>query len=370
MIEKITKISLLATALLLSGCGGDNAYNGTGVIGGGTTESQTNALASLQENVFIKNSASLLSSLTAFKTTVNSYDANLTQNDVTQMQISFKEIMQNWKSVESAYVAADYDNAMIDIPQFFDYYHTGKKLNVAADIDTALASNSNIEDALYKYSSKSITALEYLLFGHTQSVSELTDLMNIDNRRRVDALDVVTKNLETLSGKIADNYKTDTKFVTNAQDASNSVVNVLIDSSFKLKEWRIGEPTGIALKFKDSPDPQRLEYAKSRLSKEAIKAILLTHQEIMGKQSYDNFGSFASENGAASIVTDIQNKLDEALKIVNSFNQPMEDLISTTSYDPQLNTLYATIKELQELYFTSLIQALDLTAEIIEADGD
>lgn len=369
-MQKFGKISLLAIALLLSGCGGDNAYTGTGVIGGETSESQKDALASLQENVFIKDSASLLNSVTELKTKVESFDTNLTEDDVTQMQNDFKEVMQNWKSVQSAYVAADYDNAMIDIPQLFDYFNTGKNLDIPADIDNALASSGNIEDALFKNSSKSINALEYLLFGHTQSISEVTDLMNIDNRRRIDALEVVAKNLETLSGQIADYYKTDTKFVANTEDASNSIVNVLIDSSFKLKEWRIGEPTGIAVKYKDSPDPARLEYVKSVLSIEAIKAILQSHQHIMGKQSYGNFGSFASDNGAASVVADIQIKIDDALEIVNAFSKPLEDLITTTSYDPQLDNLYAIIKELQELYFTSLIQALDLTAEIIEADGD
>lgn len=370
MIKKIAKVSVLATLLLLSGCGGDNAYNGTGIIEPEISQSQGDALESLQKNVFIKDSESLLSSITTLKTKVESFDTNLTQSDTLEMQDFFKSIMQAWKSTEASYVAADYDDAMIDIPQLFDYFHTGKKLDVAADIDNALASSGNIEDALFKNSSKGINALEYLLFGHTQSVTELTNLMNIDSRKRVDALEVVTKSLEKLSGQIADYYKTDTKFVANAQDASNSIVNVLIDSSFKLKEWRIGEPTGIALKFKDSPDPARLEYVKSRLSKQAIRAILLTHQNIMGKQSYANFGSFASDNGAGSVVTDIQIKINAALEIVNGFNKPLEDLITTTSYDPQLDNLYAIIKELQELYFTSLIQALDLTAEIIEADGD
>ena len=371
MIQKFAKISLLAVAFLLSGCGGDNAFTGTGVIGGGTAESQGDALVSLQENVFIKDSESLLSLITELKTKVTSFDKNLTQNDVTQMQNAFEEIMQEWKSVQNAYIAADYDDSIIDVPQLFDYYHTGKKLDVATDIDQALASSSSIEDALFKNSSKSITALEYLLFGYTQSVTDLTNLMNKDSKRRVDALRVVTQHLETLSRRISDFYKNDKKFVNNAEDASNSVVNVLIDSSFKLKEWRVGEAAGISLKFtKDGPDPARLEYVKSRLSTEAIRVILLTHQHIMGKQSYANFGTFSSENGAASVVLDIQKNLNDALNIVDSFEKPMEDLITTTSVDPRIQTLYSLLKELQELYFTSLIQALDLTAEIIEADGD
>lgn len=370
MIKKITKVSVLAVVLLLSGCGGDNAYDGTGLIEPGVSQSQGDALASLEENIFIKDSESLRSSVTTLKTTVKSFDTNLTQSDVRQMQDNFKELMEAWKSVQNAYVAADYDNAMIDIPQLFDFYHTGKKLNIPADIDQALASNSSIEDALFKNSSKSITALEYLLFGYSQSVTEMTELMNTDGQRRVSAMEVVLTNLENLSATIADFYKNDTLFTSNSQDASNAIVNVLIDSSFKLKEWRIGEPSGIALKFKDNPDPQRLEYFKSVLSTEAIESILETHQSIMGKQSYDNFGTFASQNGAGVVVKEIQTTLDEAESIVQSFDKPLEELITTTSIDPKINTLYNTVKALQELYFESLIQALDLTAEIIEADGD
>lgn len=370
MIKNIAKVSVWATVLLLSGCGGNNAYDGTGLIEPEISQSQGDALASLEENVFIKDSESLLSYVTTLKTTVESFDTNLTQSDVTQMQNTFKELMEAWKSVQNAYVAADYDNAMIDIPQLFDFYHTGKALNIPADIDQALASSGSIEDALFKNSSKSITALEYLLFGYSQSVGEMTKLMNIDKRRRVSALEVVLKNLENLSATIADFYNNDKQFTANAEDASNAMVNVLIDSSYKLKEWRIGEPSGIANKYKDDPDPQRLEYFKSLLSTEAIQSILDTHQRIMGKQSYENFGTFASQNGAGVVVNRIQEKLDEAESIVQSFNKPLEELITTTSIDPEIYTLYNTIKALQELYFESLIQALDLTAEIIEADGD
>ncbi|PHS40732.1 MAG: hypothetical protein COB07_04275 [Sulfurovum sp.] len=370
MIKKIAKVSVLAVALLLSGCGGDNAYNGTGVISPKTAPSKGNALASLEENVFIKDSESLLSSVTTLKTQVESFDTDLTQSDVKQMQNTFRELMEAWKSVQNTYVAADYDNAMIDIPQLFDFYHTGKKLDVPADIDQALASSSSIEDALFKSSSKSITALEYLLFGYSQSVAEMTELMNIDKRRRISALEVVLANLKGLSAKIADFYKNDIQFSSNEEDAANSIVNVLIDSSFKLKEWRIGESAGISIKFKDDPDPERLEYFKSVLSTEAIESILEAHQSVMGKQSYANFGTFASQNGAAVVVKKILEKLDEAESIVQSFGKPIEELITTTSVDPKINTLYTTIKVLQDLYFESLIQALDLTAEIIEADGD
>lgn len=369
MIQKILKSGIFAAALLLSGCGGDNAYTGTGVIGGGSSAEQKDAMASIQQNVFIPHADGLVTNIITLQNAIKDFDANVTDDNVKQMQASFKFIMQEWKSVQSSYIAGDYDRDLIDTPQLFDFYNTGKKLDVPADIDKALNSSVPIEDALIKNSSRSITALAYLVYGDNMLLADMTTEMNKDNKRRVDAVSVTLDNLKILSSDMASFYQNDTKFATNTTDASNAIVNTLIDSAFKLKEWRVGEAAGIALKFKDNPNPNRLEYVQSTLSSEAMEAILKTHQDIMGVRSYENFGSFASENGAEKIVNEIRIQINAALSLVNEL-KPIEDAITTSGFDPKVQELYDTAKTLQVLYFDSLIQALNLTAEIIEADGD
>ena len=354
MIQKFAKSSLVAIALLLNGCGGDNAHDGTG-LGGASSSSQTGALASLQTNV-------MLSHANAFKGALESLESQVAsagKTDLAALQNTFVTVVKEWKSVQATYVAADYSSSMIDIPQFVDYFHTGKKLNVGDDIENALNQSGDISAALFKNSSKSINALEYLLYG-TKNTSS----------RRTDALKVVISNLKSKATTIASFYQSNTSFSSNETDASNAIVNVLIDSTFKLKEWRIGEASGIALKFKDNPDASRLEYATSKLSLEGIKAIVKAHQDVMGERSYGNFGSFAAEHGAGTVVTQIRTQLNTILVTANAFNVPLEDAIGTAIEDAKVKKLYNEVKALQELYFTSLIQALNLTAEIIEADGD
>lgn len=354
MIQKFAKLSVVVTALLLSGCGGDNAHDGTG-LGGSTSSSTSGVLASLQTNV-------MLSHANAFKSALERLESQVVStgiSDMTALKGTFTSIMKEWKSVEATYVAADYSSSMIDIPQFIDYFHTGKKLNVGEDVENALNQSNDVSAALFKNSSKSLTALEYLLF-----------VTSNNSQRKIDAIKAVVSNLKSKASTIASFYVSNTKFTSDDKEASNAIVNVLIDSTFKLKEWRIGEASGIALKFKDSPDPARLEYAKSGLSLEAIKAILLAHQDVMGERSYGNFGSFASEHGAAAVVTQIRGQLNAALATANAFGTPLESAITTSGSDAKVEKLYNEVKVLQELYFTSLIQALNLTAEIIEADGD
>ena len=369
MIVKYTRLLLLSGALLFSGCGGDNAFSGTGVIGGGSTENQGNSLASLHKNVLQSHADTLVEHLSSLNKQIEAVDANITQTDLSTMQDLFKNIVIEWKSVQSSYIAGEDDNELARVARLFDFFNVGKKLNVASDIDFALDKNISIGDALYQNSSKSITALEYLLFGNSDTIEAITVKIN-SNKRHKEALGIVVGNLEDKANAIATFYKNDTKFVSDAKEASNHIVNALIDSSFKLKEQRIGDASGITVKFKDRPDPARLEYAKSKLSLVAIRSILITHQEILGKQSYANFGSFASENGASEVVKNIEKQLNDALGIVDSFDDVLEEAISKTTVDAKIQKLYDKVKELQRLYFEALIQALDLTAEIIEADGD
>ena len=369
MKHNLIKPILLAITVLFAGCGSDNAYDGTGLIGSNTTTVQENAMVSLQTEVFQKHADALQESIAEMRNSISTFENNLTVSDVSSLQTKFENIMRAWKSVEAGYIAAEYDETMIDTPSFIDYFHTGN-VDVASDVQAALDQSGDIEGELFKNSSKTITALEYLLFGMATPLDEMVGLMNQDAQRRLDATGVVLKNLEAQSSKIATFYHNDTKFAANTTDASNALVNVLIDSAYKLKEWRIGEPSGIAVKYAGNPDSNRFEYAKSKYSLEAMRAILLTHQEIMGEQSYANFGSFASQNGAQTVVIAIRKQIDDALGVLDQFNTPIEEVIIGTKVDAKIDTLYTATKELQRLYYESLIQALSLTAEIIEADGD
>lgn len=371
MIKNILRTSIfIGISFFFSSCGvGDNAYDKTNLIGSNYTSTQTqeNALSSLQKNIFVVHSKKLVSKINKIKDTISKLEVNVTSNSIDNLKDDFLYIMREWKSVEASYIAVDYDDDLIDIPQLMDFFHTGKRLNVADDIDIALSQKGNISDYMYKNSSKSIVALEYLIFGDANSSDELATLLN---ERKKDALKLVVDNLLKQSSLIYDFYNQDKKFISNATDASNSMVNVLIDSSFKLKEWRVGEASGIAIKYKNNPNSSRFEYSKSKLSLDAIKTILTTHQEIMGVQSYPNFGSFASDNGALIVVTLIRSELKNALTIVNSFNVPIEDLVTSTNVDKKVENLYNSVKNLQALYYESLVSSLNLTAEIIEADGD
>ena len=363
----------LSTLLLFSACGGDNAYDGKNGLGGSSlasSEISKDVIASLQKNLLLADAEQLLTDANGFDTTLQAFEANSTVEKLDALKDTFKTMMLSWKFVQSTYIIKDYDKDLYDNPQLIDFYRTGKKLDVASDLDRALSKDNAIINYMRKSSNVSITALEYLLYGHRTSSADMILLMKEKNNRRIEAMKLVIANLKGLFEPIVEFYKTDTKFVSDVQEASNSLVNVLIDAAYRLREFRVGEPAGLVVKFKDDPNPERFEYYKSRLSTEAIKSILEAQNKIMGSQAYANFGTLAKSNGADAVVTKINGLLGEAMSIVNGLDKPIEEYVTTTGYDPKIKKLYDVLTELQGVYYESLIEALSLTAKIIEADGD
>ena len=363
---------LFLSLSMLTGCGGSNAHDGkTGLIASGGSNTDTgSALQSIQKNILIADSNDLVTKLSSMEQLLNSYEQNLTQTDVGKLQNSFKDILKAWKAVHTLYIAGKYDNLLLDTPRFIEFFvKASKRQDIPAEVQDALNSSSTIENALFKNTSKSMQALEFLIFDIQKNASDIVALMNKDERRRIAALKIVNANLKKHASVIADFYLSQTDFVSDTTKALNSLVNQLRQSAFDLREKRIGEPAGLVAKTKDNPDPSTLAYYNSKSSLFAAKAILEAHRNMMGTSSSGNFGTFAATNGASQIVTNIRASIDASLSIIAELDL-LEEAITTTGVDPKVEILYAEIQKLENIYTQSLIESLNLTATLIDADGD
>ena len=113
---------LLLVVTLFSGCGGDNAHDGTGLLAVESSGSEEAFLKSIQENILQDNADAFVLSLSTMETTLKAYKQDLTSSDVQNLQSSFLTIMQNWKAVESTYVAGSYDRLLIDTPRLIEFF--------------------------------------------------------------------------------------------------------------------------------------------------------------------------------------------------------------------------------------------------------
>ena len=274
-------------------------------------------------------------------------DAKILQKEANAQ--NFTNFVKSWKKVEALYFAGDIDENYADIPRYIDVYNNLKE-DLNAQMKKAIESKDEPKVALFKNSFKTINALEYVLFKDADISKREKDLSVV-------ILDSIIVNLQNIN-KVYKNYLVAPK---DEKWENALVINTLISSSYRLKEWRIGNASGNSSKFKNDPKNERAEYFLSQNSFAAIDAILEAHRQIVEKHSYYDFAAFALDKGAAI----------QLLEVIDKLKQMQEELKTLPKDDfTKANNLFTLAKELHNAYYVSLIAQLSITGKILDADGD
>lgn len=342
-------------ALIFLGCGGDNAYDGeTGLLSGGSSESLATQLQQIDDAVLVKGSVSLAEQAESTHTALLALQREQSEANLQAAQLQATTLFESWKGVEALYVAKKYDDAMIDIPAQMDVFNIGN-IDIPSRLDEVFEGTSSLEGQLYQSATRSMGALEYTLFGDQE-------MLDVDlTQRRADAAVIMIEYLEGHIETIATFYEESTAFVDSGEDAVGVLINQLIDSTYKLKEWRLGDPAGYTLKYEDDPDATRLEYYHSKRSLEGMRAILSAQETVM----LEGLQAIAAENSASSEGEALLTLIEDAIAQIDAFTLPIEEGPASS----RSLALYETIDTLQTSY-TALINTLNFQQDIIEADGD
>ncbi|MDD2888121.1 MAG: imelysin family protein [Aliarcobacter sp.] len=275
-------------------------------------------------------------------------NAKILQKDVNAQ--NFTNFLKSWKKVEAFYIAGDLDENYADTPRYMDVYNNLKE-DLNTQMKRVVESNDEVKTALFKNSFKTINALEYVLFNDN-------DISKREKELSVAILDSMISHLEEIKGV----YKTYLTKPNKDEKWENSlVINTLIASSYRLKEWRIGNPSGNAGKFKNDPKNERGEYFLSKNSFNAIEAILEAHKQIVEKNNYYDFAAFAMNKGASIQLLEVIEKIKETQDELKKL--PLDDFTNASA-------LFKSAKDLHNAYYTSLIGQLSVTGKILDADGD
>ncbi|OCL81629.1 Imelysin [Arcobacter porcinus] len=287
------------------------------------------------ENVSIKDTNSAINSAKAL------------QKDISKE--NFKKFLKDWKSVETLYLAGELDYDYIDTPRYIDVFNNLKE-DLNSQMQRVIESSKSVQTSLYKNSFKTINALEYVI-----SKDEL-------NSRDKEIIGVILSSIISHLEYIKELY---VNYSTNpTKDEKEEIailVNSLVASSYRLKEWRIGNPAGLSAKYKNDQKNNRAEYFLSQNSFEAIISILETQLKVVDKQDYKNLYSFSYEKGAKDEIEKVSNTIKQTLEEINKLNK---DDFSNAS------KLFDLASYIHDLYYITIIEKLALKPEILDADGD
>lgn len=274
-------------------------------------------------------------------------DAKILQKDLNAQ--NFTNFLKSWKKVEALYFAGDIDENLEDTPRYIDVFNNLKE-DLNAQMKKAIESKDDIKMALFKNSFKTVNALEYILFNDKDISKREKDLS-------VAILDSIILHLQNIN-RVYKNYLLKPK---DEKWENALVINTLIASSYRLKEWRIGNASGNSSKFKNEPKNERAEYFLSQNSFAAIDAILESHKQIVEKHKYYDFATYSMDKGAAIELLAVIDKINEMQEELKKL--PVDDFTKATN-------LFNLAKELHNNYNISLIAKLSITGKILDADGD
>ncbi|RXJ87244.1 imelysin family protein [Arcobacter sp. CECT 8985] len=265
----------------------------------------------------------------------------------------FKKFVYSWKKVQALYLAGTINSDYIDEPRYIDTFHQGHE-DIIPQIKRAIKSTDKPQIALFKNSNKSINAVEFMLY---KSDKKLTKREKVLLSYMLKAIESHLKQIQSVYADYAKNNKE----TIDEKTGNGAIINTLIDSTYKLKEWRVGEPAGLTMKYKNDPDNKRGEYYLSQQSFAAIKAILDAHEQVIGDQKYKNFATMAIYSGAKKQVIQVRDAIKKAKAELAK--------LKTDDFSNAQN-LYKALVDFHNSYYLSLIEQLSVTAKILEADGD
>ncbi|NVJ53244.1 MAG: hypothetical protein HWD90_06090 [Campylobacteraceae bacterium] len=312
-------------------------------ISNAAVDKNQKALNNIYEQVILKDSQKVLEDIKTLENEVSN-------NNEEKAKQAFKNFVKSWKSVQSVYILGDLNEDYIDTPRLIDIYHHGNE-DIKIQLDRAIKSDDAPRIALFKNSLKSINALEYVLYTKdikNKRVNELT--LTIVKR--------IKSHLEDINNEYKALHKT---FLSDLKKANGILINRLIQNTYKLKEWRIGDILGTSKKYKDNFDNKRGEYALSKNSSLAIGAILNTYKNVFNTKHYYDYGNYLEDLTHNKQVKVLRDSITKAIslnkKIKNDDFKDAKELYEVT------NTIHVVL-------FLDLIEELSINAKIIDADGD
>ncbi len=281
---------------------------------------------------------------------INNLSKAIKDNDVKKSKFLFKHFVQSWKSVDTFYILGDLNEDFIDTPRYMDIFHNGNE-DIKVQLDRAIKSNDKSRIALFKNSLKSINALEYMLFTK-----------DIKNKRVNELSLAISAKLTSHLNDILNEYNTQrSDFIGDLKKSNAIIINAIIQNSYKLKEWRIGDIMGLTKKYKGKANNARSEYYISKNSASAIEAILLTYKNVLDNPSYEEFGDYLLKLTDGKEIKRLRAAITKSLELVKQIKN--DDFSKSEELYKQVDVIHVVL-------FVEMIEELQINSKILDADGD
>lgn len=323
--------------------------------GFGAPSHEREFLQRLQAEVLLRPVDGALAALERVETALVRYAGDGDPASLSEARDAFADLVWHWKAAQAVYVAGVLNDDFVDHPRIIDHFHQGKE-SLPELLEAVLKSDGDLNQAMFKTSTRGIDALEYLLFAGDAG----------DQSRRRQAALLAVAHIEGWLSEIDEFYRYGTAFADGGEASLEMIVYALVDSSYRLAAWRLGEPGGLVDKYEGRPSAGRLEYFQSGLSMHAVESILRAHARFFAIGVESGYFTEQGRDKGLAVISDVRQKIDEALVIAARLAAAPETSVNSSDY----RELYRLAGIVYRTYYYLLVDALGFEGKIVDADGD
>ncbi len=374
-MKKISSLLLLFALVSLAACSSDSSDEG----GQSETDQFDRGamLVNWADNIIIPSYEAFNTEAQSLNVAAEAFVAAPDANTLAELRTEWESAYLSFQNVE-----------MFDIGKAEEVRYS-YRLNTyptnTAEITTAIESGSYDLALPSLVDAQGFPALDYLLFGLAETDAELlafyTTDANAANYKQF--LSDITGSIADLTSVVLADWKNSFRgsFVSNtSSSASGSVDKLANDYIFYyeklLRAGKVGIPAGV---FSNEVLPEKVEaYYKEDLSKGLLLEALNAAQNFFNGKAYGSSATGASFKSYLDYLNTIKNGTDLSSLINNQFNAARTQANTlNTSFVVQISTnndaLLETYNELQRntiLMKIDMLQALDISVDYVDADGD
>ena len=368
-------IALVVIVSIAFSCGNDDNNNG----GGGSTDNfnRKAMLTNWADNIIIPSYQSFATSLTSFKTSVQNFTATPNQFTLTALRLNWLAAYKKWQHVEMFNIGK---------AETLNYgFHMNVYPTNTTDIENNVVNGSYDLSHPNNHDAQGFPAIDYLINGlgadDTALLAKYTSDTNAAKYKTY-LTDVVNK-MDNLTQQVVTDwngaYKT--TFINNDGNTATGSVNKLVNDFIYyyekgLRASKIGIPAGV---WSATTLPSKVEaFYKKDVSKELAKEALTAVQDFFNGKYYSSTTTGSSLKSYLDYLNTIKDGVDLSLLINTRLNDATTQLqglnanfvTQINSNNQQMTQTYDKLQLAVVLFKVDMLQALNISVDYVDADGD
>ena len=366
---------LITTVLMLASCSEESS---TSEVISGDNYNRTELLTNWADNLIIPRYENYQSKVNALTTTVATFTNTPNEVNLAAVRTSWIEVYKAYQYVGSFTIGKAEE---INLNSTVNIYPTN-----STGIESNISSGTYNFALLSQYDKQGLPAIDYMINGLATSNAAIIDfyVTNANATKYKQYLTDLTNQLKVNIDVVVTDWNSSYRntFISSTGNSASSSTNKIVNNFVKyfekdIRSGKVGIPSGV---FSDGAlFPEKVEaYHKNDISKTLLNEAVKATQDFFNGKHFnsdtqgESLKSYLDFLGTVRNGQNLSTIINSQFSTINAQNATLNDSFSTqvNSNNTALLSSFDTMQQNVVYFKLDMMQALNITVDYVDADGD